>query len=496
MENKHMGSNHQDAVYNILERQNMGMKIQAVLFDMGGTIETFGYTRELRLKTTAVIKQCLLHAGIDLQLSNEQLFDVISNGLERYKRWSLQSMEELPARRVWSEYILSNFDVDKEKLAEIAERLMLLIETRFYRRAMRPEMPGVLQALKQMGLKIGLISNVNSRGQVPTNLKDYGIIDYFHPIVLSSEYGRRKPDPSIFHYAARLINAPTSQCVYVGDRVVRDIDGARRAGFGLAIQIRHDFEHGENDKGFKPDAVIDNMTELLDVLREKRACEEAYEDDRKIRALIFDAGDILYYRPQRGSGFVTFLKELGLEIRPNHAHQKKEIEYQAYRGQITHDDYREAVVRMYGITQPEQLARGKQALIDDDANVAFFEGVPETLLALKERGFLLGIVTDTANSISAKLSWFERGGFGHVWDSIISSMDIGTRKPDPRIYQAALQQLGLTPDQAVFVGHRVSELAGARAVGMQTIAFNYDQDASADYFIGQFSDTLKVPVLD
>jgi putative hydrolase of the HAD superfamily len=263
MENKHMGSNHQDAVYNILERQNMGMKIQAVLFDMGGTIETFGYTRELRLKTTAVIKQCLLHAGIDLQLSNEQLFDVISNGLERYKRWSLQSMEELPARRVWSEYILSNFDVDKEKLAEIAERLMLLIETRFYRRAMRPEMPGVLQALKQMGLKIGLISNVNSRGQVPTNLKDYGIIDYFHPIVLSSEYGRRKPDPSIFHYAARLINAPTSQCVYVGDRVVRDIDGARRAGFGLAIQIRHDFEHGENDKGFKPDAVIDNMTELL-----------------------------------------------------------------------------------------------------------------------------------------------------------------------------------------------------------------------------------------
>jgi HAD superfamily hydrolase (TIGR01509 family) len=151
---------------------------------------------------------------------------------------------------------------------------------------------------------------------------------------------------------------------------------------------------------------------------------------------------------------------------------------------------------MYGITRPEQLARGKQALIDDDANVAFFEGVPETLLALKERGFLLGIVTDTANSISAKLSWFERGGFGHVWDSIISSMDIGTRKPDPRIYQAALQQLGLTPDQAVFVGHRVSELAGARAVGMQTIAFNYDQDASADYFIGQFSDILKVPVLD
>jgi putative hydrolase of the HAD superfamily len=474
----------------------MGMKIQAVIFDMGGTIETFGYTRELRLETTAVIQQRLMDAGIDLHLSNEQLLDVISSGLDRYKRWCLQSMEELPSRRVWSEYVFSGFDVDQEKIAEISEDLALLIETRFYHRAMRPEMPEVLKAIKAMGLKIGIISNVNSLGQVPTNLKQYGIIDYFSPIVLSSEYGVRKPDPSIFHYAARLIDAPTSQCVYVGDRIVRDIEGARRAGFGLAIQIRHDFEHGENDTGYTPDAVIDTMTELLDILKEKRDGEQTPEDVRKIRALIFDAGDILYFRPQRGSGFVSFLKELGLEISPTHNQQKKEIEYRAYRGQITHDEYRESVVRMYGITEPEQLARGKQALIDDDANVAFFDGVPETLLALKEQGYLLGIVTDTANSISAKLSWFERGGFGHVWDSIISSMDIGTRKPDPKIYQAALQQLGLTPDQAIFVGHRVSELDGARTVGMQTVAFNYDKRACADHFIDKFSDLLKVPVLN
>ena len=473
----------------------MGLKIQAVFFDMGGTIETFGYTRELRLEATVVIKQKLLDAGIDLHLSNERLYDVISSGLERYKRWSLQSMKELPSQRVWSQYILCNYEVNKEKLAEISEELMFLIETRFYRRLMRPEMPEVLEAIKQMGLKIGIISNVNSHGQVPTNLKEYGIIHYFHPIVLSSEYGHRKPDPAIFYHAARLINAPTSQCVYVGDRIIRDIEGARRAGFGLAIQIRHDFDHGENDTGYMPDAVIGNMTELLDILHEKCDCEEPCDNHRKIRALIFDAGDILYFRPQRGSQFATFLHEMGLEISPNHRQRKKEIEYQAYRGQITHTEYREAVVRMYGITEPEQLARGKQALIDDDANVAFFEGVPETLCALKEQGFLLGIVTDTANSISTKLSWFERGGFGHVWDSIISSMDLGTRKPDPKIYQASLKQLGLNADQVVFVGHRASELSGARAFGMHTVAFNYDKDASADYFIEKFSDLLNVPVL-
>lgn len=469
------------------------MKIQAVFFDMGGTIETFGYTRELRLNTTREIQQRLLHAGIDLQLGAEQLYEVISSGLNEYKRWSIQRMEELPPWRVWSDYIFPNQEVDRKSLSEISEDLTFLIETCFYQRAMRPEVPEVLQALRQMGLKIGLISNVNSRGQVPTNLKAYGIIDYFHPIVLSSEYGRRKPDPAIFHYAARLANAPASQCVYVGDRVTRDIEGARRAGFGLAIQIRHDFAHGEDDRGAAPDAMIDTLTDVPDIIRQHSSEEVTNTYPGKIRALIFDAGDILYFRPERGRHFAAFLNELGLEPDPNHAKQKKAVQQQAYRGKITHEEYREAVVAIYGLTQRQLIERGKQALIDDDGNVAFFEGVRETLHELKRRGYLLGIVTDTANPISAKLSWFERGGFGQVWDSIISSMDMGTRKPDPKIYQAVLRQLGVSPEQALFVGHKVSELAGAREIGTPTVAFNYDPDASADYYIEKFSDLLRLP---
>lgn len=471
------------------------MKLQAVFFDMGGTIETFSTSRELRLAAIPAIRQYLSQAGIDLNVSDEQLCDVFSGGLERYKRWCVRSLEELPPQRVWGEYVFAGMQVDPERLAGIAEELMVMVETCFYRRAMRPEIPAVLQAIQQMGLKIGLISNVNSRGLVPENLKSYGIHQYFDPIVLSSEYGRRKPDPAIFHYAARLANVPTSACVYVGDRVNRDIDGAFRAGFGKAVQIRHEEPHGEDDAGPAPDAVIENMLELLDLLRAEANAAGASPLPGPIRALIFDAGDILYFRSQRGSKLDAFLKELGLERSPNHAREKKDIEYKAYRGLLTHDEYREAIIRMYGVTQPERVARGKQALIDDDADVTFFDGVPETLLALKKRGYLLSIVTDTANSISAKLNWFERGGFGRVWDSIVSSLELGMRKPDPRIYQAALCQLGLTPDQAVFVGHRTSELDGARAVGMQTIAFNYDQDASADFYIETFADLLNVAVV-
>ncbi len=459
------------------------MDIQAVFFDMGGTIETFGFTRALRLEATNVVRHRLSEVGIDLPGTDEQLLDLISGGLSRYKKWSVQNLEELPPLRIWSEYIFAGMDAGKLLTAESAEDLMVLVESRYYERVLRPEVPAVLEAIQGMGLKMGVISNISSLGLVPLQLERYGIARYFSPVVMSSQYGRRKPDPAIFHHAARLAGVPTSACLYIGDRVIRDIDGARRAGFGKAVLIQHDFEHGENDSGQTPDAVISSMTELLDILRAPGAPRP---NTGKIRGLIFDAGDLLYYRTQRSEKFKAFLRELGMEIDPNHEAAKKAIEYKAYRGQINHDAYRESILNIYGISQPELVARGKQALIDDDANVTFFEGVPETLLSLKAQGFLLGIVTDTANSITAKLSWFERGGFGHVWDSIISSMDIGVRKPDPSIYYAALRQLGLEPGQAAFVGHRTVELDGARAVGIPTIAFNYDPDARADCYIEQF----------
>ena len=60
------------------------------------------------------------------------------------------------------------------------------------------------------------------------------------------------------------------------------------------------------------------------------------------------------------------------------------------------------------------------------------------------------------------------------------------RKPDPRLYQAALQHLGVNSGQAIFVGHKVSESDGAQAVGIKTVANNYDQSAQADYYIPAF----------
>jgi putative hydrolase of the HAD superfamily len=327
-------------------------------------------------------------------------------------------------------------------------------------------------------------------------LKKYGILDYFEPIVLSSQYGRRKPDPAIFHYAARLANVPTSQCLYVGDRIARDIVGARKAGFRLAVQIRHAFDHGEEDAGARPDAVITHMTELLTVLETELHHPQPVPLSRdQVSAILFDAGDILYYRPEQSKKFQAFLDELGLSDKEIPDAAWMALKGQAYHGSITQDQFREAILCLYGVDTAESFERGKQALEEDDNNIQFFQGVRKTLVSLKKNGYMLGIVTDTAAPLYVKLRWFESGGFGNVWDSIISSQDIGIQKPAPEIYRAALYQLGISADQAVFVGHDPIELEGAQAVGMKTVAFNYVEKTKADYHIKHFSDLSKLPII-
>jgi len=69
------------------------MMIQAVFFDMGGTIETYSFTRQLRLQATPGIQQRLLSAGIDLHLNNMELFDLISTGLKNYHNWCVESLK-------------------------------------------------------------------------------------------------------------------------------------------------------------------------------------------------------------------------------------------------------------------------------------------------------------------------------------------------------------------------------------------------------------------
>jgi putative hydrolase of the HAD superfamily len=475
------------------------MPIQTVFFDMGGTIDTYWHSPEMRLAATPGLRAYLLSHGINLRLSDLQLYHLITDGLARYHRWRLKTLDEVPTYQVWREYILVDHPETFPILETIAEDLMIWYETHYYERQMRPEIPSVLQSLKQLGVKIGLISNVNSRSQVPLYLQQYGIKEFFNPIVLSSVYSRRKPDPAIFHHAARLSNSPTSECIFIGDRISRDIVGAKRAGFKLAIQISHEFDHGESDDGVSPDAVIHNMTELLDLVRQNDKPDQTQQDsliqDKPIRAVLFDADGVLYYRRTKDVELNTFIKNHGQNCSAVTEAEINLLRHQAFTGQLTFKEYKIAILKLYGITDPRLLEQGLQKAFREKDKVLYFSNTLDTLKALKDRNYYLGIVTDTTQPLHLKIEKLERGGFGHLWDSIIPSNEVGVQKPDSRIYHMALKQLGIQPEQALFVGHNSNELQGARKTGLKTVAFNYDHDAQADFYIQDFSELANLAIL-
>jgi putative hydrolase of the HAD superfamily len=63
----------------------------------------------------------------------------------------------------------------------------------------------------------------------------------------------------------------------------------------------------------------------------------------------------------------------------------------------------------------------------------------------------------------------EMGGVLELFDGIIESSKVGVRKPDPRFYELACEQLGIEPAEAVFLDDLGINLKPARALGMTTI---------------------------
>jgi HAD superfamily hydrolase (TIGR01509 family) len=465
-------------------------RIETVFFDMGGTLETLAYDEASRRVASGGLHAFLVEHNLHPACDVDAFHASVLRGLSTYRAWNSRSLEELPASRICSEFVLADFELPRARLHAIGDEFMLLLETTFYDRRERPEAKSALETLRRAGLKLGIISNVMSPACVDVNLSRYGLLGYFETVVASSAYGRRKPDPRIFLHAAEKAGTPPERCAHVGDKTSRDILGAACAGFGLTIRIEHPEVDGAEPDEPAADAVVKDLTEVIPVVERVNAMPA--EPARPVRAILFDAGDILYYRPKRGERLARFLESCGLEVKPEPRDALKLVRDQAMTGRVSKREYLEHRLRTLGVEDAAHIERGVEVLQEEADSVAFFDGARETLHELKRRGYRLGIITDTYHAKETKLAWLRRNGIDHVWDVFVSSCEEGVRKPAPEIYHAALDRLGLRPVEAAFVGHKRSELDGARAVGMATVGFNHEETAEADHFVKRFSDLLAL----
>jgi putative hydrolase of the HAD superfamily len=94
-------------------------------------------------------------------------------------------------------------------------------------------------------------------------------------------------------------------------------------------------------------------------------------------------------------------------------------------------------------------------------------GAVETLVELRRRRYGLGLITVCSDDVPAVWS---QTSFVDLFDATVFSCSVRLRKPDPRIYQLACEELGVAPHEALFVGDGANdELAGAERVGMRSV---------------------------
>lgn len=218
-----------------------------------------------------------------------------------------------------------------------------------------------------------------------------------------------------------------------------------------------------------------------------------------IKGIFFDAADVFYRRPESTQEYaLDLLKEKGLAAELDKPTQTRHraLRAQAMCGQITPDEYWAQFLLMHGAADPEERRTLVARINDYSNNVLPIPGGREALAGLKQRGFVLGIVTDTMYPLEWKMRWLDQAGVAEFMDVVACSTVLGAHKPDPAMYLNALQQAHLAPSEAAFVGHDAGELEGARQVGLATVAVNYDPGAKADYYARSLVDLLNVPIFN
>ena len=123
-----------------------------------------------------------------------------------------------------------------------------------------PEAAPLLTALRERGIRTGLLSNTHwPRDRHEHWLQRDGVLDLIDVRVYTSDLEHTKPHPEAFRTVLAALDVAPEEAVFVGDRPVDDISGAKALGM-RAVLVPNDSVPGHPTK---PDARITRLSELL-----------------------------------------------------------------------------------------------------------------------------------------------------------------------------------------------------------------------------------------
>jgi putative hydrolase of the HAD superfamily len=242
-------------------------KVDQMIYDIQGIFIDLGNTLRMLVKDEdyqAAARQKI--AGmLGVVETPEKFCEELNLRYKTYRQWAFENLTEAPEADLWTRWLAPEFPADR--VAPLAVELTYQFRRSNGRRVLVDNGREVVIELHRRGYTLGIISNLISSREIPEWIEQDGFTPYFKSVVLSSVFGKRKPDPAIYHEAARQAGIVPSCCAYVGDNLQRDVSGTRAAGFGMVIILASPDELARatiTDEN-RPDIVIQEFRELLEL---------------------------------------------------------------------------------------------------------------------------------------------------------------------------------------------------------------------------------------
>lgn len=139
---------------------------------------------------------------------------------------------------------------------------------------LREDCVATLAALRDRGLYVGLVSNIDDDYLYPL-LEQHQLGSWFEHCISSEQARCCKPHPQIFHYALDKAGRRAEQGLFVGDSLHHDVAGAHQVGMRSVRIVEPDTEtpltHGLEVVA-EPDFQIDNLEALIGIVDHVNGC--------------------------------------------------------------------------------------------------------------------------------------------------------------------------------------------------------------------------------
>lgn len=238
----------------------MNQHVEAVLFDLGGTLRIVHKDPEY---TYAAKKKIVELCGVDADPI--EFHKMIDARYDKYRDYALETNREDTEIELWTKWLVPELPLNR--IVPAAPELTFQYRQAKGKRLLVEGGLEVIQALHARGYRLGIISNLIGTHEIQDWLRDDGLEQYFETVQLSSVLNIRKPDVRIYQYAIDELKIDPAACAYIGDQLDRDILGSKAAGFGttIAIMSAEDLAKTEFTDENKADMVIHEFRSLLDI---------------------------------------------------------------------------------------------------------------------------------------------------------------------------------------------------------------------------------------